>query len=514
LLAQALFMSALMAAGPAGAQSKDEHPGAARTTPAHASVGPILPLSHSGRWITDASGRVVILHGINMVYKRPPYYPAAIGFGADDAAFLHSIGFNAVRVGVIWKAVEPQPGVYDATYLNHVAATVTTLARYGIVSLLDFHQDLFNELFQGEGAPDWAVQSGGLTNPMLGFPDNYLANPALEHALDQFFDNAPGPGGVGLGARFASAWADVAQRFRSLQSVLGYELFNEPFPGTAWQRCLNPVGCPFDATLTALYRRVDRAIRAVDRHTLVWYEPNVLFNGGAGTEVGPIGDKRTGFAFHDYCLTQPASGTTPACTTSDNLVFSHAVGYAAHNGTALLMTEFGATTNTAFLTEMVGRADAKMVPWLEWAYCGCQDPTTTGPGNEQAIVIDPSKPPRGPNLVKPTLKALVEPYPQVIAGTPMSWRFSSSTRTFTFKFTTARAGGPHFGAGSLTDIATPALVYAGHYAARVIGGAIVSKKGAGVLMISACRHAIRITVTVRPSGSSHGSCEAPQPRRA
>jgi endoglycosylceramidase len=55
---------------------------------AAASAGPTTPLGHSGRWITDAKGRVVLLHGVNMVYKRAPYYPAATGFGPDDAAFL------------------------------------------------------------------------------------------------------------------------------------------------------------------------------------------------------------------------------------------------------------------------------------------------------------------------------------------------------------------------------------------------------------------------------------------
>ena len=150
-------------------------------------ASPRLPLSHAGRWITDASGHVVIVHGTNMVYKLAPYYPSAAGFGADDAAFLQRIGFNAVRVGVIWKAVEPQPGAFDDAYLARIAATVRTLARHGVLSLLDFHQDMYNERFQGEGAPDWAVQDGGLPNPKLGFPGNYVGNPALEHSLDQFF---------------------------------------------------------------------------------------------------------------------------------------------------------------------------------------------------------------------------------------------------------------------------------------------------------------------------------------
>jgi Cellulase (glycosyl hydrolase family 5) len=146
---------------------------------------------------------VVIMHGINMVYKRPPYDPAAIGFGNDDAAFLASIGFNAVRVGVIWKAVEPRPGVYDNAYLNRIAGTVRTLARHGIVSLLDFHQDMYNERFQGEGAPNWAVEDDGLPAvPKRGFPGNYLAMPALWHAFDHFWGNSAGPGGVGLQNRY------------------------------------------------------------------------------------------------------------------------------------------------------------------------------------------------------------------------------------------------------------------------------------------------------------------------
>jgi endoglycosylceramidase len=37
------------------------------TLSATARAAPSVPLSHAGRWITDARGRVVILHGINKV---------------------------------------------------------------------------------------------------------------------------------------------------------------------------------------------------------------------------------------------------------------------------------------------------------------------------------------------------------------------------------------------------------------------------------------------------------------
>jgi endoglycosylceramidase len=462
-----------------------------------AAAAPRLPLGHAGRWIIDASGRVVIVHGINMVYKLPPYDPAAIGFGDDDAAFLARIGFNAVRVGVIWKALEPSPGVYDDAYLAKIASTVRTLARHGVLALLDFHQDMYNERFQGEGAPDWAVQDGGLPNPTLGFPGNYLANPAVEHAFDVFWSNAPGPGGIGLEDRFAAAWAHVAARFRHTASVLGYELFNEPWPGTMWQPCALPIGCTgFDAQLTSFYHRVLAALRRADGHTLVWYEPNVLFNSAAATHLGAIGDRRAGFAFHDYCLTAPSN-----CDGPDNRVFSNAVARSARSGDALMETEFGATNDAAFLRTEVARADRFMVPWLEWAYCGCEDPTTSGPGTIQAIVIDPSEPPRGSNLVLPTLRALVEPYPQLVAGKPRAWSFDRSTRTFRLSYTTARASGRgRFGRGSLSEIATPALVYSGHYAAHVSGGAVLSARGASTLVIGACSGARTITVSVTPSG--------------
>jgi endoglycosylceramidase len=43
-----------------------------RVAPASGTGLAAAPLSQSGRWITDASGRVVVLHGLNEVYKVAP----------------------------------------------------------------------------------------------------------------------------------------------------------------------------------------------------------------------------------------------------------------------------------------------------------------------------------------------------------------------------------------------------------------------------------------------------------
>ena len=86
--------------------------------------------------------------------------------------------------------------------------------------------------------------------------------------------------------RYAAAWRHVAARFRGNPNVLGYELLNEPWPGTTWQTCANNVGCPvFDAIMTQFIKRTLAAIRTADPSTLIWYEPNVLFNDGAATQL-------------------------------------------------------------------------------------------------------------------------------------------------------------------------------------------------------------------------------------
>jgi endoglycosylceramidase len=458
-------------------------------------TGPTLPISHAGRWLTDAEGRVVIVHGTNLVYKLDPFYPAASGFGPPDAAFLKSIGFNAVRVGVLWQGVEPAPGVFDPTYIDHVAATVRALAREGIVSLLDFHQDLINQEFGGEGFPSWAVQTGGLPNVNLGFDENQEVDPALQNAYDAFWNDAAGPDGIGLQSDYAGAWAAVAAHFATSRSVLGDDLFNEPFPGKLWEDCLTTLGCPgFDRQLTGFYNLVANRIRTVDPHTLLFYEPASLFNEGVNSTIGTVAGADVGFAFHDYCL---SAGTNAACDGENDLVFSHALARVRTTGQALLESEFGASDDTDYLEGEVAQADANMVPWLEWAYCACGDPTTVD--SSEGIVVNPAKPLSGANLITPTLSALVEPYPQVIAGTPLSYGYDHATHTFAFTYATTRAGtGADFPAGSQTDVATPTMDYPDGYRVQASGARVTSAPDAGTLTLAANPGAREVAITVTP----------------
>ena len=122
--------------------------------------------SPGGPYLYDANGRIVLLHGTNVVYKHAPFmaYPdpgKPWDFSATDAARMRSLGFNVVRLGIEWQALEPgsggpnqakicspgPPGTrtsstaqWPSRYLRHVAATVQLLGRYGIYTLLDMHR--------------------------------------------------------------------------------------------------------------------------------------------------------------------------------------------------------------------------------------------------------------------------------------------------------------------------------------------------------------------------------------
>ncbi len=462
-----------------------------------AAVGPVLPLSHTDTWFTDVDGRVVILHGLNQVYKVPPYEPSADGFGDDDAAFLAANGFNAMRVGVIWAAVEPQPGIYDDTYLASIALTVQTLAAHGVLSLLDFHQDMYNEVFQGEGAPAWAVQSGGLPNPQLGFPGNYFANPAQDFAWNSFWRNAPASDGVGLQDHYARTWAHVAGYFRGNPGVFGYEVLNEPWPGLVWEPCANPVvGCLLnDAKLRTFYNRVAPAIRGADSTTLMFFEPNVLFSEVIHTDLGNVNDPKTAFSFHDYCAIESEFQKDITCSQQDQAVFNNARRYTGIHHIPALLTEFGATNDLANLAGVLQRADQDRTGWLEWAYTG-NDKTSSSP-TDQALVFDPSQPPTGSNVNTAKLAVLAAPYPQVIAGTPKSWSFSSGT--FKLSYSTERVDHQgRFSPTEQTNISVPPVQYPSGYHVTVTGGQVVSAANAPVLTVVANAGADSVDVTVTP----------------
>lgn len=60
--------------------------------------------------------------------------------GGQDLDDLQAWGFNVVRLGVMWSAVETAPGVYNTTYLGIMRDLVQRMAARGIYTIVDAHQ--------------------------------------------------------------------------------------------------------------------------------------------------------------------------------------------------------------------------------------------------------------------------------------------------------------------------------------------------------------------------------------
>ncbi len=433
---------------------------------------------------------MLIFHGVNVPTKSLPAYPEALGFGEDDAALLQSAGFNAVRLTVERYAVEPAPGHFDDAYIDHFAGTVAMLARHGIASLIDFHQDEYGPVFFDNGFPAWMTMTDGLPNLyQVGFPLQYLLNPALNRAFDHFWANDVGPSGHRLQADDVEILARVAKRLASQPRLLGFEVMNEPWPGTVWPTCFTPlVGCPlFDqGPYSAYHARAIAGLRAADPRHLIWYEPVVTFNYGIPTSMRPPADPQLGFAFHDYPICAGA-----ACETADELVTANALDHGAATGNALLETEFGATFDTADIARQLNLYDRRMIPWLFWSYTRYVD----------ALNPDGTlKPATGANVNAAMVATLARPFPKAVAGTPSAWGFDPSAKRFTLTYSTQRAAGHgSFGPGAITEIAVPAVQYPTGYRVSVTGATVASAPDAPVLELRAQLGAGRVSVTVTPA---------------
>ena len=218
---------------------------------ANPTTGPSGPLgSAGGPFLADRYGRVVLMHGADLVYKVPPFEVVVDGTGPNvltppEAQRMAGLGFDVVRLGIIWKGLEPgtapindpaicspgplgrrdpeqfNPSVFNG-YLRALDATISLLGRYGIYSLIDMHQDVYNEVFGGEGAPNWAVCTDGVKpKPELNVPNwsINLQGPGVVTAYSHFWDNNV----VGdLQGEFDAVWTKVAAHFR--RQSLGHRL--------------------------------------------------------------------------------------------------------------------------------------------------------------------------------------------------------------------------------------------------------------------------------------------------
>ena len=191
----------------------------------------------NGKKFVDETGAHIILSGINFVCKeRSLNYITK----CDDAVFewFKDLGFNVIRMGLIWDGVEPSPLQYDDDYLRKIKRFVGLARENDIYVFLDMHQDLYSYKY-GDGAPEWATITDG--EPHIEgkmWSDAYLQSGAVMRAFDNFWTNTPAHDGIGLQDHYAKMWAHVTAFFKDCDNIIGYDLMNEPAVGSLSQEVL------------------------------------------------------------------------------------------------------------------------------------------------------------------------------------------------------------------------------------------------------------------------------------
>jgi endoglycosylceramidase len=272
----------------------------------------------------------------------------------------------------------------------------------------------------------------------------------------------------------------LAQAVDGNDGVLGYDLLNEPWPGTVWDPCVNdPAGCPVqDRALDAYAARMTTAIRRHDPSRLIFGEPYVLFNfGTARTNVGlPGGDAASGLSYHLY----------PIDVAHEPEVQRLAIEWSERTGGALLNTEFGAITDPVAVDRLVNELDSSLVPWIWWTY-------------DENVIRDLGEPPVEANLRTGVVDALVRPHPLAVAGTPVSQSYTLADRVLRTSWTTGRSDGGGFDPGTETSFQVAPRTYPAGYRVEVTGGRVTSPAGAARLTVAADGGAARVTVKLWPA---------------
>lgn len=521
------------------------------------------PISHNKAYFIDKHGKVVILHGMNIMQKVAPYYfpsfyesnPSGPGtIGESWVNFFAENGFNVARVGISWAGVEPSAGNYDDNYIRKIRDMVRAFGKVGVFCLLDFHQDGWcgkdgnppgmapNPTFGGNTFPVWAANYylNGVPQPnnFDPFPFNTFSSPALLTVWDNFWHNVPAftddsqtvLDTVGVQDRFIAMHVHVAKFFKHEENLLYYSSVNEPTPDIqTWQSTGEPafldwvLNTDFGANaghwpdsilyqnnfypfmpppnnseffLTLFYdfhERLNAAIHAVDHKHMI---ANVrTFYEVLGGKI-PLVPQPTD---HNIVLERNAYGTQSSPMPESALVFGLSSAIAERNNMGFFASEWGSTLEgdgtPASFPPVVRYFDEQQISWCYWAFAQGFSPEQTA----DSVLINTDLPAVPSNIRSDIVETFIEPYPQVIAGTPISFAYDPATKLFEFVYSTQRViGCSRFKECRLTEIAVPPFNYPNGYKVHVTGGKVVSKKNAAKLLIKADKCAHTVTVVVEP----------------
>ena len=441
-----------------------------------------------GSDLTDSDGRVVILHGVNVVYKHYPWHPSAHQFGVQDADLIKQMGMNSVRLGCLWAGVNPVEGSYNSSYLDEIERIVDMLNEKDIYVLLDFHQDLGNEMFGGEGFPTWAVNTWGF-DPWC-YPKGTpwalkYYQPGVMATFQSLYWNLDG-----IQDAYVNSWKQVATRFKDKPNLLGYELINEPFPGLFF---LDPSWAP--AQLEPFYEELIPAIRDIDSQTPIFFQNS----GGASDTDHTVRPDGSGLVYssHSYCFSLLRGllhiETWPECCKDELykqiIEEAYVIAQMQQPPVPMVMTEFGATHQKGELLAATGIAEKFFIGWMYWGWKYWEDPT----GNpDEPLAKGDGK---DVKLIPGKAKLLTRIYADRISGSPVSTIFEVDGM-FNLKYI------PDSTISEPTQIQIPALLNWRGMEIDVEGGTYTNSPDRSKIWVTPAVNSDHVSVTI--TGSPRG----------
>lgn len=433
--------------------------------PSSSPAGTTLPWLHairgSGARFADADGRQVLFHGVNVAqlnqygtYNAHP--PDAPPLTLDDFRQMRALGLNNVRLLIAWSRLEPRPGQISASYLDTVAQAVRWASDEGIYVVLDMHQDAYSPFVKApdgtvcppgaepqrgwDGAPAWATITDGLLACAPGGVRDFAPNSI--QAFNNLWVDRPAADGTGIQTRLVAAWQALAKRFADQPAVAGFDLINEPHPGSS------PNGDA--ATITRFYDRAIPAIRLVDSRHIIFIEPEVTRSAVSDGVVVPpprADDANLAYAPHDY--------GDLAFGVAQDREFTNAEREASEAGGTggalpiwfgefpMLDTPDG---GRAYNSSWQQLADQHIVGWSHWVWKEtCGNPHTNyGPVPPSTVISYDCAHDRFTTVKATRVPYLSSPYPAFAPGRLTAFSFDPTAKSLHLAATSAdpKAGGP------------------------------------------------------------------------
>jgi len=216
----------------------------------------------------DTQGRITTYRGVNVSnYSKnsPDFLP---WHTKEDYQRLNKWGINLVRFQVFWEAIEPKVGIYNTDYLSKVVEHIKILEELEIDVIVDVHQDLYSRKFTGNGFPEWAVKDGGNKfKPQKEWSLDYL-QPAVQESFKNFWKSPT------LQDRYIKMLHTLYEYVGYFSNVIGIDVMNEPFPNLPFIKTFEK------KTLSNFYQKIYASFSSVSGKISLFYESWIATSSG------------------------------------------------------------------------------------------------------------------------------------------------------------------------------------------------------------------------------------------